>query len=131
MVTFEINFTFVSKLKVSKNILGTLNLILFLSSFILFTYNSFSFTRSNPSPDHIAQHFTSKQDAATDGSSQQLSEKNETENDEGSFELQPLSLHFIFSYFQFEISQPVVVTASPLAEKITHPIYVAIRNFRL
>lgn len=119
-------------MKKTKNILCNINLVLFLVSFALFTVNSFSNTaKSFQSHDHIPQHFTSKQDALTDGSSQQLSEKNETEN-EGNFEIQALTLPFSVSYLPVEtLQQPVLVFAEPLAESMAHPIYVAICNFRI
>jgi len=100
-------------------------------SFLLFTVNSFSSTRSSQSADHIAQHLNSKQDAINDGSSQQLSEKNETENDESNFELQALALPFLISYFHFEVSAPLSVSVQPLTEKTAHPIYVSVCNFRI
>jgi len=105
---------------------------LFLGSFSLFTFNSFGNTRALQSPDHVPQHFTSKQDAGTDGSSQQLSEKNETEN-ESNFELQALTLPFSISYFLVEISlQPItIISAAPFAEETAHSIYASVCNFRI
>jgi len=120
----------VTELKKSKKILCIVNLILFLGSFSLFTINSLANSKGSQSADHVPQHITSRQDAITDGSSQQLSEKNETEN-EGDFELQALTLPFSLSFFQFEIAQPVIQAAQPLAEKTVHPIYVSVCNFRI
>jgi len=117
-------------LKRFKNILSITNLVLFLGSFLLITIISLSSSSNAQSPDQLHQHLSSKQDAVNDGSSQQLSEKNETEN-ESDFELQALILPFFISYFQLEISQPVIQQAQPLAEKTSSPIYVSVCNFRI
>lgn len=54
--------------------------------------------------------------------------ENETEND---FHIQSFILPFFISYFQYEVLQPVIFSAKPLAEKLANPIYISVRNFRL
>ncbi|MES2761561.1 MAG: hypothetical protein V4677_05120 [Bacteroidota bacterium] len=54
--------------------------------------------------------------------------ESETEND---FQAQILLLPFFISYFQYELVQPKLISAKPLAEKVTNPIYIAVCNFRI
>jgi hypothetical protein len=72
---------------------------------------------------------STKEDSSATGTSILL-EKNENES-EKSLHVQSFVLPFYISSFQFELFQPVVFYASPLAEKQTNPIYIDIRNFRI
>lgn len=59
-----------------------------------------------------------------------LLEKNENEI-EKNLCVQSFLLPFYISFFQFEVSQPTVFFAEPLAEKPTTPIYIEVCNFRI
>lgn len=52
----------------------------------------------------------------------------ETEND---FQAQVFTLPFFITYFQYESFQPKLISAQPLAEKLTNPIYIQVCNFRI
>jgi hypothetical protein len=55
-----------------------------------------------------------------------------TENENGNdFQAQIFILPFFISYFQYELVQPALTSALPLAEKQTNPIYIEVCNFRI
>ncbi len=105
-------------------------LLSFLTSFGINTYqyNSCSFHRSTVkvSKDIVLS-------SSLDANASQdnlLFEENENETEDG-FELQSFVLPFFISYFQFEVSTPLLVSVKPLTEKLTNPIYIAVCNFRI
>ena len=63
-------------------------------------------------------------------SSDFLFEENETEN-ENDFQAQVFTLPFFITFFQYESLQHSLVSAQPLAEKLTTPIYIEVCNFRI
>ena len=52
----------------------------------------------------------------------------ETEND---FQAQVFTLPFFITYFQYDTFLPKFISAHPLAEKLTTPIYIEVCNFRI
>lgn len=54
--------------------------------------------------------------------------ENESEND---FELHGFVLPFFISYFQYQLNPSQRISASPLAEKLTTPIFIEVCNFRI
>ena len=54
--------------------------------------------------------------------------ENETEND---FHVQSFILPFFISFFQYEVLKPYSVSAKPLAESLSNPIYISVCNFRI
>lgn len=120
-------------LKSKKNIVSVLNLAIFLCSFTLFSFNSFSNNAGSRVTSHTRKQLSEKPVSQADGSSQQLSEKNETETEDGcELQAQSVSLPSFFSYFQFEISE---ICSYPsvqfFAEQLPNPIYLSVRNFRI
>lgn len=54
--------------------------------------------------------------------------ENEFEND---FHIQVSILPFFISFYQYEVSPPYIISATPLAGKLSNPIYIAICKFRI
>lgn len=65
-----------------------------------------------------------------DSSNDFLFEENEVGN-ENNFQAQTITLPFFITFFQYEFFQPKLISAPPLAEKLTNPIYIAVCNFRI
>lgn len=72
----------------------------------------------------------SNKEENTDSGASFLLEKNENET-EKSLCAQAFILPFYISFFQYEVSQPLVFFTKPLAEKPSNPIYIAVGNFRI
>ncbi len=103
-------------------------LFLFLSSFSTNVYSSFG--SDSKTDSHYSKNNEVKQCASSSATENLVFE--ETKNDcEDGFELQSFVLPFFISSFQLEVSNPHIVSAQPLAEKLTNPIYIAVCNFRI
>lgn len=72
----------------------------------------------------------SKNDQGTDTKTDFLLEENENETEDG-FNLPAFILPFSLSFSQFQTVIQNSVSAQPLAETITNPIYIAVCNFRI
>ena len=119
-------------LKKTKNILSILNLLLFLVSFSFYSINSIAGLSASLSQDQIHKKYTEKQNSTDNNSSQQLSEKNETETEsEKDFTAPAFVLNFFVSCFQLEVLQTSPHSAQLLAENTSNPIYISVRNFRI
>jgi hypothetical protein len=116
-------------LKNRNHILCGLNLALFLCSFTLLSLTGFAASNGSPA-SHNCKQFNAKPDGMAGDVTQQLSEKSETESEDGA-ELQALALPFFFSCLQSgrieRHGKPVVVASGqPL-----NPIYISVHNFRI
>lgn len=105
-------------------------LFCFLASFSASTYkNIHTSSLKHETKNCQTLSFSSKQGNG-DNTSDFLFEENsgETEND---FQAQIFTLPFFIAYFQYELLQPKLISAQPLAEKLTNPIYISVCNFRI
>jgi hypothetical protein len=116
-------------LKNRKHILCLLNLVLFLFSFTLLSLNSFAASNGTVT-SHIYKQFHAKPEGVADNSSQQLSEKSETESEDGC-ELQALTLPFFFSCLQSQTKLLACRSAMAPARQLLTPIYLSAHNFRI
>ena len=105
-------------------------LFCFLASFSANTYKSINTKLATCSLKHSkAISLSSKEDKSL-SDNEFLFEENETET-ENDFQAQVFTLPFFITYFQYESFQPKPISAQPLAEKLTNPIYIAVCNFRI
>lgn len=123
--------TFVFEMKLNKSTYFSLFfLFCFLASFSANTYQNI---QSVYSKSHVntskGLSFSTKEENST-SSNDFLFEENETET-ENDFQAQVFILPFFITYFQYEFLQPKLVSAQPLAEKLTTPIYIEVCNFRI
>ena len=105
-------------------------LFCFLASFSANTYKN---TQSVYSKSHLSNHkgfSLSNKEENSSPINDFLFEENETET-ENDFQAQVFILPFFITYFQYELLQPKLVSAQPLAEKQTTPIYIEVCNFRI
>ncbi|MBI3518474.1 MAG: hypothetical protein HY062_03845 [Bacteroidetes bacterium] len=106
-------------------------LLCFLASFGANTYRNIniSFT-SKSNINHSKTASFSAQENNTAADNEFLFEENEntTEND---FQAQVFLLPFFVSYFQYEVVKPAFCSVTPITEKLSNPIYIAVRNFRI
>jgi hypothetical protein len=105
-------------------------LFCFLASFSASTYkniNTLSSITNIKNSKHIS--VSTKEDNASDNTDF-LFEENETEN-ENDLQAQVFILPYFITFFQYESLQRKLVSAQPLAEKLTTPIYIEVCNFRI
>lgn len=80
---------------------------------------------------HFQKQFVTEHNTSIDGVNQQLSENNETENDDD-VEITVLKLPFLLSFLQLNVSyNPLYHITHNLAETLTNPIYISVCNFRI
>ena len=105
-------------------------LFCFLASFSASTYkNIHTLSSKTTIKNSKSISFSTKEENAADNIDF-LFEENETEN-ENDFQAQVFILPFFITFFQYEFLQPKLVSAQPLAEKLTTPIYIEVCNFRI
>ncbi len=105
-------------------------LFCFLASFSVNTYKN---TQTVYSKSHLSTHkgvSLSNKEENNSPSNDFLFEENETET-ENDFQAQVFTLPFFITFFQYESVEPKLVSAQPLAEKLTTPIYIEVCNFRI
>lgn len=105
-------------------------LFCFLASFSFNTYNCIHTISSKTNFKNNKNITISTKEENKTVPSDFLFEENETES-ETNFEAQVFILPFFITYFQYESLQAKLVSAQPLAEKLTTPIYIEVRNFRI
>lgn len=110
--------------------LPLLFLFCFTASFGVNTIQNFLTPIHKADPSHGKASTVSTKEENTSSDNNLLFEKNENESEKSLF-VQSFLLPFYISFFQYEVFQPAVYAASPLAEKQTNPIYVEVRNFRI
>lgn len=105
-------------------------LFCFLASFSARTYQNLNTSYSKTSLTSNKQSFLSSKESGQYTKTEFIFEENENET-ESDFELQAFILPFFISSFQYKLTVPTHLSASPLAEKLTNPIYIAVCNFRI
>jgi hypothetical protein len=117
-------------LKNLKNKLCFLNLVLFLASFGLLSFSGYSSINNSGPVDH--QHLlVSSAHNDVSGNTPQISEKNETENDD-TFEVQAFDLPFLISNIQIEFfHQTFSSFYHNKVDKTDNLIYKKVCNFRV
>ncbi len=116
-------------MKTQKHTLGILNLVFFLTSFLLVSFAGFSNTTTNYDPG-IKRSSVAAKDQSNQATSQLLSEENENEN-----ELDHASPQFTVTFYNVSI---IALSAFIflLYKDQTHiyegtPVYIAVRSFRI
>lgn len=105
-------------------------LFCFLASFSANTYKNINTVSSRfEIKNSKTISFSTKQENNSN-SNDVLFEENEGET-ENNFQAQVFTLPFFITYFQYEFFQPKLISAQPLAEKLTTPIYIEVCNFRI
>ncbi len=106
-------------------------LLCFLASFSISTYQSFN-TKLSKHYSSVTNHSHSYSQKESNSSSipDLLFEENENEVVDG-FQIQAFTIPYFVVYFLSEVEQPNLISAKPLAEKCTTPIYLALCNFRI
>ena len=105
-------------------------LFCFLASFSASTYKNIHTLSSKTNIKNSKSISVSTKEENAADNTDFLFEENETEN-ENDFQAQVFTLPFFITYFQYEFFQPKLVSAQPLAEKLTTPIYIEVCNFRI
>lgn len=105
-------------------------LFCFLASFSVSTFQSINTKATKHcSLTHHSHSYSQKEDNSS-SNSDLLFEENENETEDG-FEIQAFIIPYFVAYFFNEVYQPKVISAKPLAEIYTNPIYLAVCNFRI
>ena len=105
-------------------------LFCFLASFSVNSYLSFNAKeKSHCNLNHHTSSYSQKEDNSS-SNSDLLFEENENEVEDG-FQIQAITIPCFIAYFLSEVSQTKIISAEPLAEKLTTPIYLAVCNFRI
>ncbi len=103
-------------------------LFCFLASFSVNSYLSINTkAKSHCNLKHQTSTYSQKEDNSS-SNSDLLFEENEVED---GFQIQAIVIPCFVAYFLTEVSQPKIISAKPLAEKLTTPIYLAVCNFRI
>ena len=105
-------------------------LFCFLASFSASTYKNINTVASKSAFKNNKTLSVSTKEDNGSSTTDFLFEENETET-ENDFQAQVFTLPFFITYFQYEFFQPKLISAQPLAEKLTNPIYIAVCNFRI
>ncbi len=105
-------------------------LVCFVASFGANTYRNINISNIKVSIKHSKTISVSAKEESTSLDNEFLFEEteNETEND---FQAQIFTLPFFITYFQYEVFKTKTISAQPLAEKLTNPIYIEVCNFRI
>ena len=125
MYIFDIDFE-----KKRKNIFTVFNLILFSSSLLFSTLNSFAAAKMQFHSGQSRLEVNATQTNEDGSCSQLLGEEVETES-EHDLHVQALVLPFSIACINLEIPQFSRVSAQPLAEKLSNPIYISVCDFRI
>ena len=105
-------------------------LVCFLASFSISAYQSIhTKLSSHNNLNHHTSAYSQKENNSS-SSSDLLFEENENEVEDG-FQILATIIPSFVAYFLNEVSQPKIISAKPLAEKLTTPIYLAVCNFRI
>ena len=105
-------------------------LLSFLSSFSLSTYQCLNTkATSHQNLNHDSSSISQKEENSS-SNSELLFEENENEVEDG-FQIQAILIPCFIAYFLAEVPQPKIISAKPLAEKYTTPIYLSVCNFRI
>lgn len=105
-------------------------LLSFLASFSAGTYKHIHSSVSKSDLQHTHELAYSKQENNAGSDTEFLFEENENET-ENEFHIQSFILPFFISYFQYEVLKPTTITAKPIAEQLSNPIYISVCNFRI
>lgn len=105
-------------------------LFCFLASFSAITYKNINTVSPKSELKNSKTICISAKEGSANNSNDYLFEENEGET-ENNFQAQVFTLPFFITYFQYELFQPKLIPAQPLAEKLTNPIYIAVCNFRI
>ena len=105
-------------------------LLCFLASFSASTYRNINTSVSKFSVKHSKTISLSSKEEGASLDNEFLFEENENET-ENDFQAQSFLLPFFVTYFQYEKIQPIAFISSPIAEKLSNPIYISICNFRI
>ncbi|MBL7934233.1 MAG: hypothetical protein JNM51_00310 [Bacteroidia bacterium] len=105
-------------------------LVSFLVSFGTNTYKNIQTSVSKNDLNHKGVLSFSAKESRSASNPEFLYEESESET-ENDFHAQVFTLPFFITYFQYESLQPKLVSAQPLAEKQTTPIYIEVCNFRI
>ena len=105
-------------------------LFCFLASFSANTYKNINTASSKSTfkSNKTLSVSTTEDNSSTNADFLFEENESETEND---FQAQVFLLPFFITYFQYELVQPKLISAKPLAEKLTNPIYIEVCNFRI
>ncbi|MBK6984655.1 MAG: hypothetical protein IPH32_07800 [Bacteroidetes bacterium] len=105
-------------------------LFCFIASFSANTYQNIQTVYSKSHFSTNKSVSLSNKEQNNSSSNDFLFEENETET-ENDFTAQVFILPFFITFFQYESVEPKLVSAQPLAEKLTTPIYIEVCNFRI
>jgi hypothetical protein len=105
-------------------------LFCFTASFGAMTIQNLRTSIHKADPSHGKSSAVSAKEESTSSGTGLLLEKSENES-EKSLHVQSLLLPFYISFFQCEVFQPGVFSATPLAEKHANPIYIEVCSFRI
>lgn len=105
--------------------------MLFISSLLFSTFNSFGSGQTSDDTNRAQHHFATKHDVGNDNSNQSVFEENENEKNENVLQSHILTLPFLISFFQFEVSDPHPAGYQLLAANPANPIYISVCNFRI
>ncbi len=102
----------------------------FLASFSISTFQSINTKETKHCGVNHLSHTYSQKESNSSSNPDLLFEENENEVVDG-FEIQAFVIPHFVAYFLSEVVQPKVISAKPLAEKYTNPIYLSVCNFRI
>ena len=105
-------------------------LFCFLASFSISTFQSYITKQTKHCSVTHHTHSYSQKESNSSSNPDLLFEENENEVADG-FQIQAFVIPYFVTYFLSEVSQPKLVSAKPLAEKYTNPIYLSVCNFRI
>jgi len=105
-------------------------LFCFLASFSISTFQSFNTKQTKHCSVTHHSHSYSQKESNSSSNPDLLFEENENEVVAG-FQIQAFVIPYFVAYFLSEVAQPKVISAQPLAEKYTNPIYLSVCNFRI
>ena len=105
-------------------------LLCFLASFSISTFQSYNTKQTKHCGIAHQSHVYSQKESNSSSNPDLLFEENENEIADG-FHIQAFIIPNYIAYFSNETKQPKIISAKPLAEKCTNPIYLTICNFRI
>lgn len=105
-------------------------LFCFLASFSISALQSYTTKQTKHCNVAHDSHSYSQKESNSSSNPDLLFEENENEVDDG-FQIQAFIIPYFVAYFLSEVAQPNLISAKPLAEKCTNPIYLSVCNFRI
>jgi hypothetical protein len=105
-------------------------LFCFLASFSATTYKNIYSIANKIEVKNSKTVFVSSKQESGNSIPDFLYEETEDENENG-FYAHLIAIPFFIAFFQLEFTHTKLLSAKPLAEKITNPIYISVCNFRL